>query len=96
MSVRNAENLQHALDGAVLAGTTMQHVEGDVGLERAQQAGDVAPDIDAGHAIAAFLERVGAGAAGSQAHLPLGRPATHQDRDVLGQASVMRAQLRSA
>ena len=34
MAVGNAENFQHTLQRAVLAGPAVQHIEGDVGLDR--------------------------------------------------------------
>ena len=36
MAVGNAEDFQQALQRAVLAGAAVQHVERDIGLERAQ------------------------------------------------------------
>src|SRR5262249_26075756 len=72
-----------AVERAVLAGAAMQHVEGFLGLEGLQQGGDVAADVDAGDAIALLFERLGTGASGIDRHLPLGRPAAHQDGDVL-------------
>ena len=82
MAVGNAEDFEHALQGAVFAGAAVQHVERHVGLERAQVRGDVAVDVDAADLIAGALERVGAGLAGAQRDIALGRPAAHQDRDV--------------
>ena len=84
MTVRNADDLEHALQRAVLARAAVQHIERDVGLERREHARDVAADIDPGDAIALPLRRVGAGLAGAQRDLALGRPASHQNRDVLG------------
>ena len=86
MAVGNAENFQHALQRAVLAGPAVQHVEGDVGLQRAENGGDVAPDIDRRHAIAEADERIGAGLARAQRDFALGRPASHQNGDVLRHA----------
>ena len=60
MGVRDAEDLQDALDRPVLAAEPMQRVEGDVGLEAGERVGDAAIDVDAGDAIALRLERIGA------------------------------------
>ena len=62
MRVGDGETLQHALDRAVLARTAVQHVEGDVGLERLQHGRNVAPDVDAGDAVSSLLQGVRAGA----------------------------------
>ncbi len=51
MAVGNAENFQHALQRAVLAGPAVQHVERDVGLERAEHRRDVAAGIDRSDAV---------------------------------------------
>ena len=82
--VRHADDLQNALQRAVLARMAVQHVERDIGLQCLQHGRDIAPDVDLGDAVALGLERLGAGLAGAQADLALGRPASHQDRDVLG------------
>ena len=84
MRVRHADDLQHALQRAVLARVAVQHVERDIGLQCLQHGRDVAPDVDLGDAVALGLERLGASLAGAQADLALGRPAAHQDRDVFG------------
>jgi hypothetical protein len=83
VGVRDGENLEDALERAVLARAAVQHVESDVRLECLQQRGDVAADVDAGDAIALPLQRLGAGATGIDRYLPLGRPAAHQDGDML-------------
>ena len=87
MGVGDAEDFQDALQGAVLARHTVQHVEGGVRLEGAQHGGDVAADIDARHAVAVALQRVGAGLAGAQRNLALRGPASHQNRDVPAHAA---------
>jgi len=84
MAVGDLENFQDALDGAVLARPAVQKVERDLGLEVRQDRRNVAPDIDAGDPIAAAFQRVGAGLAGPQRHLAFGRPAPHENGDVLG------------
>ena len=88
MGVGDALDFQDALQRAVLAGRAMQHVEGDVGLERLQHGRDFAADIDARDAEALPLQRVGAGLAGTQRNLALRRPASHQDGDVLAHAAL--------
>src|SRR5262245_37434251 len=88
MAVGDAEDFQHTLQRAVLAGPAVQHIERDIGLERTQGRGDLAVDIDAADAIAAAaLERIGAGLAGTQRNLALGRPASHQNGDMLLRAN---------
>src|SRR6185437_2322047 len=87
MAVRNAEDLEQALNRAVFAGPAVQHVERAVGLERAQRHGDLAVDVDGADLVAAnALQRIGAGRARPQRHLPLRRPSAHQDRDVFHRA----------
>ncbi len=66
MAVGNAEDFQNALQRAVLAGPAVQHVERDVGLQRTENGGDVAPGIDRRHTIAEAGERIGAGLARAQ------------------------------
>ena len=61
----------------------MQGVEDDVGLQSGQHVADVARDVDAGDPVALAFQRAGAGFARSQRHLSFGRPAAHQDCDVL-------------
>ncbi len=82
--VGNAENFKKALQRAVLAGPAVQHVERDVGFGGGQRRGDVAGDVDRGDAIAEAAKRIGAGFAGAQRDVALGRPAPHQNGDVLG------------
>ena len=55
-----AEDLEETLQGAVLAGSAVEHVERDVGLGGGQGRGDVAADVDRGDLIAAAAERLGA------------------------------------
>ena len=61
MGVGDVEDLEDALDAAVLAEGTVQGVEGDVGLQPRQHVGDVAADVDAGDAVALAFQRIGAG-----------------------------------
>ena len=83
MTVGNAENLEHALQRAVLTRTAVQYIEGSIGLERAQRRSDVAIDVNAADAIAGPLQRIGARFARTQRYFAFRRPSTHQDRDVL-------------
>ena len=55
MRVGDVEDLEHALDRAVLAEGSVQRVEGDVGLELRKHLGDVALHVDARHAVAGLL-----------------------------------------
>ena len=57
MGIGNAENLQHALQRAILARAAVEDVEGDVGLQIGQHGSDVASDIDRRHPVAQTLER---------------------------------------
>ncbi len=82
MRIGNAENFQHALQRAVLAGAAVQKIERGVGLQRAQGRGDLAVDVDAADAITGALGRTGAGLTGAQGNLALGRPSAHQDCNV--------------
>ena len=70
MAVGNADDLQEALQRAVLARPAVQHVERHVGLHGVEHGGDVAADVDARHAIAEPRERVRAGLARTAATPP--------------------------
>ena len=83
MGVGDGEDFQHALQRAVLARPAVQHVERDVGLDGGEHRRDVAADIERRHAIALAHQRISAGLAGAQRDLALGRPASHQNGDVL-------------
>src|SRR6266446_302157 len=72
---------------AVLARSPVQHVEGNIRLDRGEHRGDVAADVDAGHPMATPRERLGAGLAGAQRYLALGGPAFHQNGDMLAHSS---------
>ena len=67
---------------AVLAGAAVQHIEGDVGFEGAQVRRHLARDVEPADAVAGAFGGVGAGLAGPQGDLALGRPTSHQDGDV--------------
>src|SRR5262249_17749311 len=83
MAVGDGENFEHALQRAVLARPAVQHVEGEIRFDGGQHRGDVAADVDAGDPMAEPLQRISAGLAGAQRYLALGRPASHQNGDVL-------------
>src|ERR1700730_7262349 len=83
MGVRNGENLENPLQSAILARPTMKRVEGDIGLEASEHGRNVAPHIDLGYAMPEPLHRLGAVLAGPQRDFPLGRPAPHQNGDML-------------
>ena len=83
MGIGQLQHFEDALDGAVLADAAVQRVEDDVGLQPRQHVADVARDVDAGDPKPLAFQRAGAGFARSQRHLSLGRPAAHQDCDVL-------------
>src|SRR6478672_4628877 len=82
MGVGDAERLQYALNGAVLAEAAMQRVEADVGAKLGELGRHVAPDIEAGHVEALRFERLGAGLAGTERDFPFRRPAAHQHHDM--------------
>ncbi len=83
MRVPQPERLQDALDAAVLAPLAVQGVEADVGLQPAEHLGHVAPGVDAADLGAQAFERIGALAAGDQAHLPFGGKPAQQNGDVV-------------
>ncbi len=58
---------------AVLAEPAVQRVEGDVRTQRGERLADLPVDVDPSDAVALMLERLGAGGAGTQGHLALGR-----------------------
>ena len=91
MRVGDAKDFKETLQRAVLAGPAVKHVERDVGLGGGQARGDVAGDVDRRDAIAAAAERIGAGFAGAQRDVALGRPAPHQNGDVLAHSSPLAA-----
>src|SRR6202035_441065 len=75
-----------ALQGAVLARPAVEDIEGHVRLQIRQYGGDVAGDIGPRHPIAEPGERLSASRAGAQRDIALGRPASHQNGDVLAHA----------
>ena len=82
MGVGDAHGLEHALDAAVLAIAPMKCVEADIGRNLGKARRNVVADIETAHAIALRFERVGAGLAGAERNLALGRQPAHQHRDV--------------
>jgi DNA-damage-inducible protein J len=91
MGVRNGENLENPLQGPILARPTMKRVECDIGLEASEHGRNVAPHIDLGYAMPEPLQRLGAVLAGPQRDFPLGRPASHQNGDMLAHRARSRA-----
>ena len=90
MRIGYAQDLEQALNRAVLAAHPVQGVEGDVGPELRQRVGDGPVDVDAGDAVADRLEGVGALASRIQRDGALRRPASHQDRDVFHSETIPR------
>ena len=84
MGVGNTEDFQQSLQCAVLAGAAVEDVKRNIGLGGGQRRGDVAADVDRRDAIAEAGKRIGARLAGAQRDFALGRPAPHEDGDVLG------------
>src|SRR5947209_2776075 len=87
MAVRNGEDFQDALQGAILTRPAVQHVEGDVRLDGGKHRGDVASNIDPGYAVIEPQKRLCASLTGSQRHIAFGRPASHQNGDMLAHAA---------
>ena len=87
MRVRDAQYLENALYGAILADAPMQGIKGDVGLQPCQNVGDRPIDLDPGDPVALLLERFGASLTRSERDLALGGPAAHQHRNVFGHRS---------
>src|SRR5215467_2038227 len=83
MAVWSLKDFEEALDGAVLAGAAVQQVERNIRLEIRQHGRDVTPHVDARDPIAVAVKHIRTGFAGTKGYLSLGRPATHQDCDVL-------------
>src|SRR5260221_4328407 len=85
MVIGDAEELEDALDRAILAAAAVQRIEDDVGTrpQRFDQRGEVARHIDRAHGVAALRQRGGAFLAARQRDLALGRPAAHQHGDAL-------------
>src|SRR5690606_32253758 len=82
MSVGNAHQVHHALDGAVLAGNTVERVEHHVGPGLVQPQRDLAIHVDPRDLVPARLERLGDALAAHQRHRPFAGPAAHEDGDV--------------
>jgi hypothetical protein len=76
--VGQLQTFEDALYAPVFAELAVQGVEANVGLEGRQAGGNVAIDVEAGHAIAFTLQRFGHGVAGTQADLALRRPPSHE------------------
>jgi hypothetical protein len=85
MGVGNVQDLQHALDRAVLAIGSMQGIEDGIWPQACEHLGDVARHIDARDSVACLFQRLGARLSRGEAHRPLRGPATHQHGDVLCQ-----------
>jgi hypothetical protein len=66
MRIRDAQHLQKPLQGTVLAGSAMQHVQRGVRLDCAQDRSNVAVDVEAADPITAALGGFGASLAGAQ------------------------------
>ena len=90
MGVGYAQELEHALDRAVLAERTVQCIERDIRRDGAQLLGDVETDIDLGDAVAGPPQRVGALTARAERHLAFVGHPTHQNGDVLGHGQLLR------
>ena len=74
------------MQGTVLARPAVQNIESDVRFDRAEHDGDIAAHVYGGHPIAEARESRGTSFAGEQRNLPLGRPASHQNGNVLAHA----------
>jgi hypothetical protein len=83
MRVGNAQYLEEALDGPVLADFAMQGIEGGVRHRRLEDEGDIGLHVDWRNPVALPFQGLGAGAAGGKADFALRRPAAVQNRDVL-------------
>ena len=81
--VRDAEDLEQLLDGAVLAVAAVQRDERDVGRELAQPGDEVVADVDAVDLVAEALQRVLDARARLQRDAALERAAALEDRDLL-------------
>ena len=82
MAVGDLHHLEETGQRAVLARPAVGDVQHHVRLHRGKPFAYVAADIDAGNAVATPFQGIGAGRAGSQRHLALGRPAAHEDGDM--------------
>src|ERR1700761_6294760 len=93
MAVRNLQNLEDALDGAVFARPTMQDVENNVGLRGGEHGRDVTPDVDARDPKSLPFQGVGAGFSRAKADLAFSRPASHQNGNVFQAQSPCQARI---
>ena len=82
MGVGQAHQVEHPLNGAVLARRAVERVEHQVGLSFRKTQCNVAIHVDPRHPVSEALERIGDVLARDERHLALGRPTAHQDRDV--------------
>ena len=82
MRVGYPQQLQDALDDAILAVTPVQRVEGDVGLQPREQFSRVRADVDTGDTESLALQRLGASFAGTQRNGTFGGEPAHEHRDM--------------
>src|SRR5260221_11773140 len=80
MVIGDAEELEDALDRAILAAAAVQRIEDDVGTrpQRLDQRGEAARHINRAHGVAALRQRGSAFLTARQRNLALTRPAAHQ------------------
>ena len=94
--VRQAERLEHVADGAVLAGSAVQHRDHrtrPVGRQRREQVGI---DVEDDHVRSDGAQGVGQAAPGAQRHVALGREAAgEQDDRAVGGTRVFAVNLMS-
>src|SRR5690606_8845005 len=83
MGVGNAEHLEQALNAPVLTPAAMQRIESDIRLQREKLIGNIAPDINLRHAVAARFQRLGTSPARDEADFAFRAPAALQDGDML-------------
>jgi hypothetical protein len=84
MAIGYANELQQALECAVVAWSAVDQIENGVRFERLEHVGDVAADIDSRHPKALLLQRLAARPSGPQRCFARARPTPHQHADVLG------------
>jgi hypothetical protein len=83
MGIFEPHQVEHSLDGTVLARSSVKRVEHDVRLQLVQPPGDFAVHVELGDpAPAVASKRLGDAAAAGQRHLAFGRPPAHQHHDV--------------
>ena len=95
MGVGDAQELEHALNDAVLAEAPVQRVEGHVRLQFGEPLRGVQAHVQTGHLKAFGFERPRAGLPGAQRNLAFGGETAHQHGDMSGHGKSLSGRISS-